>query len=170
MANYKRTMRPGMLTLTALIALTGIQCNNADCEALRDELYLAKLEWEACKTHADCMLIGGNTKDCTGVFSCNLAINRSRRQEAERRILSLPEETADCIECASPNCPEGEIAFCEPVSHRCLIVKEILDGGLASVSYAAPVSHTGGRSSLLETGETEENAGAGGGSSSPFEL
>jgi hypothetical protein len=166
MANNKRTGRPGMLIATAFVALTGTQCNKANCEDLRDELYYLKLDWQSCEDDSQCILIGGNGKDCTGVLSCNLAINKKRRQEAERRIISLPEETVDCMQCASPNCAEGNITICEPTSKKCIIVKEIVDSGLASVSYGAPPTHTGGSGSI----ELGEGAGAGGGSSSPFEL
>jgi hypothetical protein len=166
MANHKRTGRPGMLIATALVALTGTQCNKANCEDIRDELFRDKLEWASCTSDDQCIIIGGNERDCSGVLTCNLAINKSRRQEAERRIISLPEETADCIECASPNCPEGEITLCERVSKKCIIVKGIVDSGLTSVSYGAPPTHSGGSGSI----EVEETAGAGGGPGSPFDL
>jgi hypothetical protein len=166
MENHKRTTRPGLFIATAFVALTGTQCNKANCEDLRDELYFQKLEWETCKTDSDCILVGGNGKDCTGVFTCHVALNRENRLEAERRIISLPEETADCMACTSPNCPEGNIPFCERKSKKCIIVKELVDGGLTSMSYNPPPTHTGGSGST----ELEQSAGAGGGSSSPFEL
>jgi hypothetical protein len=51
------------------------------------------------------------------------------RDDAERRIASLPEETVDCMACKGPNCISGEITLCEPVTKTCIIVTEILDGG-----------------------------------------
>jgi hypothetical protein len=158
MANHKRTLRPGMLIATALVGLAGIQCNKANCEDIRDELYLDKLEWASCKSDEQCIIIGGNGKDCSGVMTCDFAINGSWRQEAERRVLSLPEDTADCMLCAAPNCPEGDTAVCDKVDKQCRIVFQGSDGGLTSVSNGSLLALTGGGGSI----ENEEGAGAGG--------
>jgi hypothetical protein len=107
------------------LALVGGGCDHDHCESLRDELTDFKDAWSTCETDYDCIKIGGNGKDCTGILSCDLAVHRASRLEAERRIASLPEETQDCIECTSPNCVSGDLAVCEPVSQRCILVTPI---------------------------------------------
>jgi hypothetical protein len=130
MAKYRSL--GGILGPTLLLALLGAGCNNTQCENLRDELWRKKQEWSRCSAHTDCMKILGNPGDCTGIMSCNFAVNLKSRLEADRRIASLPEETVDCTECTSPNCVAGNIALCEPTSGRCILVTEILDGGTTS--------------------------------------
>lgn len=109
------------------LSLLGAGCDNAQCESLRDELTEAKDTWTKCEADYDCIKVFGSSKDCTGILSCDFAANRAFRLEAERRIASLPEETQDCLECTSPNCVSGEIAVCEPVSQRCIIVSDIME-------------------------------------------
>src|SRR5215471_19127455 len=126
----------------AALLLSGamlLHCDNASCEKLRDDLYAQKLTWQACKTSLDCEIIGGNMADCSGVMSCNLAINVRYRKEAERRIASLPEESVDCHKCGSPNCPEGEIPYCDPVIKTCTIVKDFLGegGGIPTMGFTS---------------------------------
>jgi len=127
-----------LLPLTFVLGLPLTQCNVDNCEKKRDELSVIKHTWERCDRDVDCLIIGGNTSDCTGVLACNLAVNRLYRDQAERRIASLPEETVDCVRCASPNCPEGELAVCEPISHECIIVKDVIDGGAQIVLTPPP--------------------------------
>src|SRR5215471_16781838 len=131
----------------AALLLSGamlLHCDNASCEKLRDDLYAQKLTWQACKTSLDCEIIGGNMGDCSGVMSCNLAINVRYRKEAERRIASLPEESVDCHKCGSPNCPEGGIPYCDPVIKTCTIVKDFLgEGGGIPTMGSLPAEHAG---------------------------
>jgi hypothetical protein len=139
-----KVTRLGTLLRAAAVlsGMLGITCDNADCEKLRDDLYADRLKWESCDDDTDCQLVGGNTADCTGIFSCNLAVNTRYVKDAERRIASLPEETVDCHKCGSPNCPEGDIVVCDPAYKRCIVVKELLNGGGASVYL--PTKSTGG--------------------------
>lgn len=115
------------LVFAALASLLSTQCDNEQCEELRENLYREKISWQSCERSSDCIIVGGNEGDCTGVFSCNVAVNTSSRVAAERRIASLPELTVDCHQCGSPNCPDGEIAICEEDSRLCFIVSEVLD-------------------------------------------
>lgn len=140
-----------------LSGLLGITCDNADCEKLRDDLYTDRLKWEGCDQDEDCELVGGNTSDCTGIFSCNLGVNSRYVKDAVRRIASLPEESVDCHKCGSPNCPEGNIVVCDPAYHRCIVVKELVNGGGASVYL--PTKSTGGSTG---TGGATDIPGAGG--------
>ena len=122
------------LGLCLAVAVPFTSCNYSHCEALRDELFAKKLKWQQCENHLDCYKVFGNRKDCTGIFSCDLAVNRAYRNEADRRIASLGEDSVDCMECATPNCVSGAISLCEPVSHQCILVTEILDGGIIGSS------------------------------------
>jgi len=123
----RRSLALSLLVLCGVAASFTSSCNSAHCEDLRDELFALKQKWQACSADTDCILVGGNVKDCTGILSCNTAVNRMYRQEADRRIASLPEETVDCMVCKSPNCEEGMIVVCEPVTKACIIVTKVLE-------------------------------------------
>ena len=123
----RRSLALSLLVLCAVATSFATSCNTAHCEELRDELSALKEKWRTCETDADCTIVGGNTKDCTGVLSCNQAINKKYREEADRRIASLPEETVDCMVCKSPNCVQGIIPLCEQPTKTCIIVTEIIE-------------------------------------------
>lgn len=123
----RRSIVSSLLVLCAVAASFTTSCNVAHCETLRDELSADKEEWQKCEADADCTIVGGNIKDCTGIFTCNTAVNRVHRDEAERRIASLPEETVDCVTCKGPNCITGDIPLCDQVTKTCMIVTEIID-------------------------------------------
>jgi len=123
----RRSIALSLLVLCAVTASFTTSCNVAHCEDLRDELSVAKQKWQACATDADCTIVGGNTKDCTGIFSCNTAVARVHREEAERRIASLPEETVDCVACKGPSCVSGTIPLCDQVTKSCIIVTQIIE-------------------------------------------
>lgn len=162
----KRSIFPALLAAVLLVAVPGIQCNKASCENLRDELHAQKLEWQACEKDLDCVIVGGSTRDCSGIMSCNFAVHRQFRDEAERRVASLPEETQDCFECASPNCEEGSLPHCEPVSGRCIVVTELfeVDGGATIGGGLVPPTGGGGQNNGNAGGFG--NAGTGGSSGS----
>jgi hypothetical protein len=145
--------------IPTLLALPLVQCNMSHCENMRDELHAQKIKWGECETSLDCIKIFGNRKDCTGIMSCDFSVNRKYREEAERRVASLPEETVDCIECQSPNCVQGKLDWCEPVTKQCMVITDLLDG-----SPDAPTA-TGGVTSTTNTGGmTSSSGGTGGGS------
>lgn len=131
----KSTRGPRWRSALAVLFLAGMTfsslqaCDNARCEELRDELFQLKLSWQECDTSDDCIVVAGNKGDCTGVFSCDFGVNKAYRVRAERRILSLPQESVDCHTCSSPSCVRSNIAVCEARSHLCTVVSGILDGG-----------------------------------------
>lgn len=127
MASSIRTL-PSALVVLSLLCVPLLQCNHENCDRLREDLLEEKNSWNECTRHEECILVGGNSQDCTGVMACNFAVHREHRLAAERRVLQLPEDTVDCLVCASPNCESGDIPFCEPVSGRCMIVTEIIEG------------------------------------------
>lgn len=128
MANHTTVSSRALFPLTLLaLAFATTRCNNADCESLRDELMAQKLSWQDCTRDEECIKVGGNQGDCTGIMSCDFAVNAVHRLTAERRVASLPEESQDCMQCSSPNCVVGKRAFCEPVSRKCMVVTEIVE-------------------------------------------
>ena len=127
-----------LLPLVFVLGLPLTQCNVENCEKKRDELTVLKRKWQQCTDNSQCMIVGGNGADCSGILACNVAINRIYRDEAERRIQSLPEETADCIRCTPSNCPEGDIAICDTISRECEIVTALLDAGGAKLDFTPP--------------------------------
>ena len=139
-------MTPKTLVKCALLALAlaTTHCDNSQCESLRDELTRQKLSWQDCTRDTDCVKAFGHGADCTGILSCDFAVNAAHRLTAERRVASLPEETRDCIECASPNCVSGNIALCEPATRKCILVTEILQPGQVSSSPTVPEASLGG--------------------------
>jgi hypothetical protein len=150
----------------ATVFLSGfalVNCDNANCESMRDDLYALKLSWQDCKSTDECQLVGGNGQDCTGIMSCNMAVNVKFVKEADRRIASLPEETVQCHKCGSPNCPEGELVYCEPHYHRCIVVKEFIDMGPPSSGFSSGGRpETGGQSATGGLGGSGGNSGTGG--------
>jgi hypothetical protein len=153
----------------ALVLPAGLQCNRSKCESLRDELTAQKEGWAQCQEDTDCVLVGGSGKDCTGIMSCDFPVNRAFRAEAERRVASLPEETVDCMECSAPKCVGGSIVVCDPTSHQCIPVTEVLDSGSSAPVPTEPTG-TGGQGASTSSGTggqsgTELEASGTGGSS-----
>ena len=122
----KRTQ--GTLALIALICLTLVQCNRQNCEDLRNELSQQKAEWAKCTRSEECIIVGGSESDCTGILACNFAVHRQHRLTAERVVASLPEDSVDCLVCGIPNCERGTVPYCEPISGRCMVVTDVIDG------------------------------------------
>lgn len=147
--------------LPALMALPLVQCDVSRCEKLRDELQAQKISWGECETSADCIKVFGSRKDCTGIMSCDFAVNRRYRQDAERRVASLPEESIDCIECQSPNCVRGDIGWCEPVTHQCIVITELV-GGVPTTSTATGGSANEATGGSTATGGLSSSGGSGG--------
>jgi hypothetical protein len=157
----RNRIRVSALFLSICCALPLVQCNHGNCEDLRNELTTLKDKWQVCTRDLDCIKIGGNTKDCSGVLSCNLGVNRIYRSEADRRIASLPEDSVDCMVCTSPNCIEGDITLCEPVSGKCIIVTALLDAGTVAANIVSPQpGSTGGMPGAA--GTAASGAGTGG--------
>jgi hypothetical protein len=95
--------------------------DGANCEVLRQNLYDQRKAWAACEVDADCIVLPGNGRDCTGVLACPFAVNRASRDDAELRMLGIGSESLKCHLCATPNCADGVTASCDRLSHRCLI-------------------------------------------------
>ncbi|SRR6266545_2123570 len=118
------------IPLVAILALAVADCaDKANCDDLRQSLYEQKKQWASCSVDADCIIMPGNSKDCTGVLACPFAISRGYLEPAERTTLTIGDDSVDCHLCATPNCSGGTLAVCEPVTHQCLIVAGTPDAG-----------------------------------------
>jgi hypothetical protein len=159
-----RKIIPITLAVAATLSLGSLQCNHENCEELRDELSTLKNQWAECTRSEECVIVGGNDADCTGVLSCNFAVHRQHRLTAERRVASLPEDSVDCMVCNSPNCERGELPYCEPISGRCMIITKLIEpeDGDAEADAGTPMqSVTGGSSG--DDDDDEPVTGEGGG-------
>ena len=125
----------GLVLVSASLAACG---ESGTCKNLRDQTYANKRVWDQCDPGApepllstQCSIVGGNAKDCTGVLSCTFAVNGLYRDQAEQAVARIGEQSQGCYLCATPDCVQGQIAVCEPISHRCIVVTEIrpIDAG-----------------------------------------
>src|SRR6266542_2520588 len=116
--------------LIAILVLALADCaDKSNCDALRQSLYEAKKQWAACDLDSDCLVMAGNSRDCTGLLACPFGVNRGNREAAERATLTVGEDSVDCHLCATPNCAEGSVAICETLTHQCILVAESFEGG-----------------------------------------
>jgi hypothetical protein len=108
---------------------------SGSCTQLRSTLYANKTVWDACDPtvtpdpNAQCIFVPGNPKDCTGVLSCEFAVNRKYRAEAEMAVYTVGQQSQGCYLCAEPQCIAGTFGYCEPVSRRCIVVTGFTAGG-----------------------------------------
>jgi len=127
---------------------------SAGCTRLRDDTYAEKSTWSACDPSDPlaCIKVPGNPRDCTGVLACDFAINRHYQDEAARRVLTIAQDSLGCYLCAKPDCPAGDLAYCEPVSKHCIIASEVIEGG----TVVTPTQEAGGLP--IEADTTEGDA------------
>jgi hypothetical protein len=90
------------------------------CSQLRQDTY-AQLH--------QCIFVAGNPKDCTGVLTCEFAVNRKFRPDAELTVASIGEQSQGCYLCAVPNCITAGDPYCEPVTRECIVVSGFTSSG-----------------------------------------
>lgn len=121
----------GLLTASLLVAMwfgAGTTLNacgeSGGCTKLRNDTFALKQTWQDCNPleEVSCILVGGNSKDCTGVLTCDFAVNPHSRVAAEQAVLTIGQESQGCYLCAVPNCLTGA-PFCEPTTHQCVMVE-----------------------------------------------
>lgn len=125
----------GVVLLTIPAASTTIEAcgESGACEQLRQTEYANLSTWQDCDPDAvptQCLQIAGNPKDCTGVLACDFAVNAAHRADAEWAVLVSGQQSQGCYLCAVPNCIGGDLAYCEPISHRCDLAAAFVDGGV----------------------------------------
>jgi hypothetical protein len=130
-----RTIAPALLVVLMALALS--RCGDKGrCDQLRSDTYEKRRAWAQCVVDEDCFAMAGNPRDCTGVLSCPFAVNWRYREDAERVMLTIGEDSVDCHVCAVPNCNSSNVAHCEPLSHQCLLF-DLLD---ASTPFGPPAN------------------------------
>jgi hypothetical protein len=119
----------GAFGTTASLSACG---DSASCTRLRNDTNATKQIWGACDPDAiePCIKVFGNVKDCTGVLSCDFAVNPVYREQAEQAVQTIAGESQGCYQCATPNCVEGDYVWCEPITRQCLVVTGFSDGGI----------------------------------------
>ena len=131
--NLLRVVRTGLLIIVAGLAVwspvaSGISLTacgeSGSCTRLRDDTNVAKATWDACNPSdpEPCIEVYGNPKDCTGVLSCNFAVNPHHRAEAEQAVQTIAQQSQGCYLCAVPNCATGTGTECDAVTHRCVLI------------------------------------------------
>ena len=139
----------GLLVSATAVSTSIEACGESGaCSQLRQSNYASLEAWQGCDPAgpplSQCLEIGGNPKDCTGVLSCNFAVNAHFRAEAEQATYTVGEQSQGCYLCATPTCIGGDLAWCEPTSHRCLLVQQLIDGGAVFGGSTPPPSEDSG--------------------------
>jgi hypothetical protein len=141
---------------------------SSSCTQLRHDTDAQLQTWEQCDPAdpTSCIIEQGNPLDCTGVLSCKFAINPHFRFDAEQAVQTMGEQSQGCHLCAIPNCASGDIPYCEPTLHKCMVVTSLIDaggvlvptGGTADTGAPVPVSDaaTSGDVSLPSDGSTTD--------------
>ncbi len=156
--NLIRAARSGVLvTIGGLVLCSSFAvgvpltaCGDSpSCAKVRNDTYAAKRTWDACNPDDPeaCIKVFGNPKDCTGVLSCDFAVNPNYRAEAEQAVLTIPGQSVGCYQCALPNCVSGDLALCERVSRRCILVSMVTEAGVTASS--APATRDAGTGAPL---------------------
>jgi hypothetical protein len=119
-------------------------CGDSDgCKALRDSTFQSLVAWQACDPTQpnQCIVEAGNPKDCTGVLTCSFGINANFRAQAEQTVLTMGEQSRGCYLCATPSCGNGSTAYCEPISHRCMVQSTSFtgDGGVPAADAGSAI-------------------------------
>jgi len=149
----------GVLAAASSTAATSMTAcgESGACTNLRETTYADLETWQACEPGgppSQCLIEPGNSKDCTGVLTCDFAINPKYRAEAEQRVYSIGQDSQGCYLCAVPNCISAQLAICEPISRRCLGVSAVTDGGLIIVGTSPPPAGDGGTVVTPSIGDT----------------
>jgi hypothetical protein len=136
-----------VFVIQASAAVTTACGDSSDCKVVRDSTYQALLTWEQCDPTQpnQCIVVQGNPKDCTGVLTCNFAVNPNYRTQAEQTVLVMGEQSRGCNLCATPSCGNGETAYCEPASRRCMVQS-------TSSAVGGPPASDGGSAIVLDAG------------------
>lgn len=136
----------GWIAASSLVSAPLTACGESgSCAKLRSDNYALKETWDACDPGdpEPCIKVFGNPKDCTGVLACDFAVNPHHRAEAEQTVLTIGEQSQGCFLCAVPNCASGDLAWCEPVSRRCILVTMLTDAGPSIADQPPPLVDSG---------------------------
>ncbi|HEX3769496.1 MAG TPA: hypothetical protein VHV30_01470 [Polyangiaceae bacterium] len=125
------------LAVAAVVAATGTTASSltacgdsGGCTSVRSSTFAALQQWSACdpKSPEPCIKVFGNSKDCSGVLTCDFAVNPAHRLEAEQRVLTIAGDSQGCYLCATPNCVNGDIAICDFATRQCILITDFVGG------------------------------------------
>jgi hypothetical protein len=116
-------------TLGSSMSLTACG-DSSQCTKTRDDTFAQLQSWSNCDPNdpTSCIIVPGNARDCSGVLTCDFAVNRLNRVAAEQATLTIANKTQGCYLCATPNCVNGDIPYCDPESRQCIVVTALIDG------------------------------------------
>ncbi|MGO8992735.1 MAG: hypothetical protein ACLQVI_05370 [Polyangiaceae bacterium] len=128
----------GAVLLTIPAASSSIEAcgESGACSQLRTNTFADLQTWSACDPSlpdSQCIFVAGNPKDCTGILSCEFAVNVKYRETAELAVATIGEQSQGCYLCAIPDCISPGLAICEPVSRECIAVTAVEDAGTVTV-------------------------------------
>jgi len=137
--------RRAILPLTALACLVGSLLQSAclgtgRCDTLRADLLHKRELWASCDPGGgddQCVMVGGDESDCTGVLHCAFPVNRANRGIAEEAVIQNASESPLCAAvCSTPTCGDTESVkpYCDATLRRC-VIDATYDGG----SNAPPI-------------------------------
>jgi len=119
--------------VTSLVGLVlQVSClGTGKCDTLRSDLLKRRDAWGACDpSEGDdvCVVVAGDSNDCTGVLVCNFAVHKTQRTNAEHAVIQNASDWPVCSGvCSSPSCSEGTKGRCDATLKRCVI--DIEDAG-----------------------------------------
>jgi hypothetical protein len=104
------------------------------CTQLRQQTFANLQTWAACdpslpNPNSQCIFVAGNPKDCTGILTCEFAVNLKFREVAELTVATMGEQSQGCYLCAVPSCITASDPYCEPVSRECIVVSGFTSSG-----------------------------------------
>jgi hypothetical protein len=109
------------------------------CTELRTQMYANREVWDACdpsQGSTACVAIAGNPKDCTGVLACDFAVTPGHRKDAELATYTIAQQSQGCYQCELPGCIQGDMPYCDPATHRCILIRGLLSPADAGTQAA----------------------------------
>jgi len=115
-----------LVAAAAGLAANGSGCAIETCGSLRTTLEVDRHNWAACDPSQgdnQCTIVGGDPMDCTGVLTCDFAVNVTMLAQAQRGVIDNSVHAKICADyCSTPNCAQDNPPVCDPVTRECTIV------------------------------------------------
>ncbi len=132
----------------ATLAANGSGCAVETCDSLRTTLEVDRRTWAACDPEqgdSQCAIVGGDPMDCTGVLTCDFAVNVSMLAQAQKEVVDNSVHSKICADyCSAPNCAQDSPPVCDPVTRECTIVYLTqAEGGAPDVIQLPPPLEAG---------------------------
>ncbi len=115
------------------------------CETLRADLRAQLDSWRGCdptKGDDQCAIVGGDPSDCTGVLSCDFAVNVSNLRAAQDAVVDNSVHREICGDfCSMPTCAADSLPICDPALRQCVI--PFLEAGARPVAGSPSTPNPG---------------------------